>query len=668
LLQILHVVKADTCAILLLDDERRFLTVRAARGFDAEIEGAVPIPFGEGMAGRVAALGKPVLIDDLSEVELASPHLRERGITSLVAIPIATDDRVIGVAHAGSTRPRYFGDEDVRLLRLMADRIALAVTQAQLYESERSARRDAEEAHRRLSFLAEASTILASSLDYESTLQAVARLVVPHLADWCAVDVTDSEERLARIAVAHAALPHDELLRRAGQLRPSEPHDPVGPFAVLRRGSSELAPHVPDDILGSLGGDDAGAEMLRQLGFASYMCVPLHGRDRVLGTILFASGEPGRYAEGELALAEELARRAAVAVENALLYRQIEERAQAARVLAAVGDGVFLVDGRGVVRLWNAAAEAITGLPAAEVVGRPASEAIPGWAAVAGRVPVSAPPGSGNRFEAVPLELPQGELWLSLSGVGFADGTVYAFRDLTQDRVLDELKAEFVATVSHELRTPLAAVYGAAMTLQRPDFRADGEQRDRLLGLIARESERLATIVDDILWAGHLDAESLQLSIQSCDAKELARGVIESAEVHRPANVELRLTSAEILPPVSGDPDKISQVLVNLLDNAVKYAPDGGCIEVELSVEAGHVRFSVHDPGLGVPPAEQRRIFEKFYRLDPNLTRGVGGTGLGLYICRELVRRMGGRIWVVSPRPGVKGSTFAFELPVARRA
>jgi signal transduction histidine kinase len=85
-------------------------------------------------------------------------------------------------------------------------------------------------------------------------------------------------------------------------------------------------------------------------------------------------------------------------------------------------------------------------------------------------------------------------------------------------------------------------------------------------------------------------------------------------------------------------------------------------------VDAGHVCFSVHDPGLGVPPAEQRRIFEKFYRLDPNLTRGVGGTGLSLYICRELVRRMGGRIWLVSPRPGVKGSTFAFELPVARGA
>ena len=145
---------------------------------------------------------------------------------------------------------------------------------------------------------------------------------------------------------------------------------------------------------------------------------------------------------------------------------------------------------------------------------------------------------------------------------------------------------------------------------------------------------------------------------------ELAEGVLESAEVHRPANVELRLTSPETL-PVAGDSDKIRQVLANLIDNAVKYSPDGGYVEVELSGEANHVRFSVHDSGRGVPPAEQDRIFEKSYSLDPNPTRGVGGAGLGLYICRELVHRMGGRIWVVSPRPGVRGSTFAFELPLA---
>ena len=118
------------------------------------------------------------------------------------------------------------------------------------------------------------------------------------------------------------------------------------------------------------------------------------------------------------------------------------------------------------------------------------------------------------------------------------------------------------------------------------------------------------------------------------------------------------------MPPVAGDPDKVRQVLANLVDNAVKYSPDGGRVDIDVEQLEGVVRFSVRDGGLGIPPAEQERIFDKFYRLDPEMTRGVSGTGLGLYICRELVRRMDGRIWVDSVER--EGSTFSFELPTAR--
>src|SRR5205823_5472787 len=137
-------------------------------------------------------------------------------------------------------------------------------------------------------------------------------------------------------------------------------------------------------------------------------------------------------------------------------------------------------------------AAAITGVAAEEVVGRPATEAIPGWAAVASRLSVGSGPGAGARPrpESVPLEIGGRELWLSISGVGFADGTVYAFRDLTHERALEALKADFVSTVSHELRTPLAAIYGAAMTLRRSDVEFGEQQRSHLLGVISGESER----------------------------------------------------------------------------------------------------------------------------------------------------------------------------------
>ncbi|HEX5800786.1 MAG TPA: PAS domain-containing protein [Gaiellaceae bacterium] len=344
--------------------------------------------------------------------------------------------------------------------------------------------------------------------------------------------------------------------------------------------------------------------------------------------------------------------------------RELERRAQAAQALEFVGDGVFLLDASGIVRIWNPAAAAITGLREAEVVGRPLGLALPGWADVERLIPVAETRhGGGVRAETLPVEIDGREVWLSISGVDFAEGTVYAFRDLTEERGLDRLKSDFVSTVSHELRTPLAAIYGAAMTLRREDVPLTEEQREGMLGVVSGEAERLARIVNDILLASRLDSDVVEVSIGNADAGELAASVVAAAKAHLPANVELRLVVPEELPPIAADADKLRQVLVNLVENGIKYSPDGGTVEVALTTVPGRLRFAVRDEGLGVPVAEQSRIFEKFYRLDPHLTRGVGGTGLGLYICREIVRRMDGRIWVDS-QPGA-GSTFWFELPLA---
>ena len=345
-----------------------------------------------------------------------------------------------------------------------------------------------------------------------------------------------------------------------------------------------------------------------------------------------------------------------------------QQRAQAVRVLSHVGDGVFLVDRGGVVRFWNAAAEAITGLAAASVVGRPADEAIPGWRSVAGRIPVATSPGGGERARAqtVPLDVAGDERWLSISAVEFADGRVYAFRDLTEERRVEELKTGFVATVSHELRTPLASIYGASKTLQEQHDRLPESARRQLVALVAEQSEHLARLVGEIILASQLDAGTIRLAEESFDAEELARGVVESARERLPEGLSIDLEAGDPLTPVAGDTDKARQVLAALIENAANYSPGGGRITVGLAQQDGHVRFSVHDQGLGIPATEQERIFEKFYRLDPNMRGGVGGVGLGLYIARELVHHMHGRIWVASQPGG--GSTFSFELPAAAEA
>lgn len=432
---------------------------------------------------------------------------------------------------------------------------------------------------------------------------------------------------------------------------------------MIRSGEPALLADL-DTNLEQVARDDEHRRLLRELGLVSGMIVPLIARGQILGALTFLAAESGRRYTGEdFALARELARRAGLAVDNARLYREAEERGHAARVIATVGDGVFLLDDRGVVRLWNPAAEAITGLPASEVVGRSAVEAIPGWSAVAPLVPVSSMPGAAARPETVPLEAGERELWLSIAGVGFSEGTVYAFRDLTEERRVETLKTEFVATASHELRTPLAAVYGAAMTLRRRDVTLEPDLQERLLAVISEESDRLAHTINDILWASRLEGGRLDLSIESFDSASLAEQVIEAARIHAPDTVTVSLRRSDGLPSVAADPDKVRQVLTNLIENAVKYSPDGGVVEVRLETHGRQLRLSVRDEGLGIPLQEQSRIFEKFYRLDPNLTRGVGGTGLGLYICRELVRHMDGRIWVSSLEG--EGSTFFFELPLA---
>jgi PAS domain S-box-containing protein len=167
-------------------------------------------------------------------------------------------------------------------------------------------------------------------------------------------------------------------------------------------------------------------------------------------------------------------------------------------VVEHVADGVLLVDQSSVIRLWNPAAEEIAGLAAADTVGKSTMEVFSPWESIADLVARGEP-----RPQTQPLEINGRELWLSITGVAFEGGTVFAFRDLTAERAVEKLKSDFVSTVSHELRTPLAAIYGAALTLRREDVPLGEPQRSGLLEVIASESDRLARIVNDILWASN---------------------------------------------------------------------------------------------------------------------------------------------------------------------
>ena len=593
---------------------------------------------------------------------LLHPDDRERVLAELESAPIdgrpfrssyrlvARDGHVIGVREATTTVKGAAGEPLYRQTVLVDDteRRRAAEERDRLRGAERDAATHRVVLQGRLDLLRDASEVLASSVDVRASLREASNLLVRDFADWCTIDVVEDDGELVRVAAAAG--------KRSGQLAP-DPGETVG--GVVQSGQKL--------VLASLAGNGA-----RQDEFppdaASLVSVPVRGRGRPLGVLTCGRVTPGPpYGADDAALAEDLAAKIGVAIDRARLYREVEERADAGRVLTYVADGVLLVDRDGVVRLWNPAAERITGIPASELVGHAATDRIGGWREALDSVPVSSSPDPGHPETIVPIESLDGERWISISGVQFFDGTVFAFRDVKEVRQLEELKADFIATASHELRTPLAAVYGAAQTLLRHDFALDEAGRDRFISLIADESDRLGRIVNEILPANQLDAGRVDLGAEAFDPGELVERVVDAARVHAPPNIVLERTVAPDVPQVAADRDKVRQVLVNLVENAMKYSPGGGRVEVGLEpaheAGAGTVVFYVKDEGLGIPREEQAKIFEKFYRLDPHMTRGVGGTGLGLYICSELVNRMGGHIWVESKEG--EGSSFLLQLPAA---
>ena len=667
---------ADWCAIDLTTPEGGLERLTMAHADPAKVALAEELaerhppnpdlPYG---VASVVRTGRPELIADVSDdllVEASAGDeellrlLRELGLRSWMCVPVAARDRVLGaITFVTAESGRRYDESDLAIAESLARQAADAVDNSLLFRESENARSTAERARERLSILADASSQLASTLDYEATLANIADLLVPRYADWYAADVVEGDG-YRRLAVVHKDSDKAEWAARSRDRFGNAPGEPEGTGRVVRTGEPVLYRRITDELLRSSTMNDEHYETLKHLGMESAMVVPLTAGGRTFGALQLVSADPSRLYDAEdLDFAWHLARRAAVAIDNARLYRTVQERARAALVVEHVGDGVLLVDEEGLVRLWNPAAERITGLASADAVGRPASEILQPWQEF---VPLAA--AETVTSESLPVEVHGRELWLSVTGVAFAGGAVFAFRDLTAEQAVEQLKSDFVATVSHELRTPLAAIYGAALTLQRADVQLSEPQRSGLLEVIAGEADRLARIVNDILWASRLESGTMRTTIQVCDGVELARGIVDAARSYIPPNIELVFDAPQDAPSLAADPDKVRQVLGNLVENAVKYSPDGGRVALSITSVEDRLRFTVLDEGLGVPPAEQKRIFEKFHRLDPQLTRGVGGTGLGLYICRELVKRMDGRIWVESN--GRRGSEFVVELPTAR--
>lgn len=404
----------------------------------------------------------------------------------------------------------------------------------------------------------------------------------------------------------------------------------------------------------------------------------------LLGIIFVFRSHSLRFSPDERQILASFADYAAIAVNNARLYEtSVTERRRLDALLEASADGIMVLGADLTVERINPALATLTGWPSDDVAGRP-HEAFITWnrvdvgqtlaQAAATGWPLAGLEGEGHGGPGRPLHV-EGEL-RRRNGSMVSVGITYApllvrpgrliniigiVHDITRFREADALKDTFISVVSHELKTPVAIIKGYAETLRRPEARRNVALADEMLATIIEESDRLARLVDELLDVSRLQAGGLPFQdVEAVDLRGIVRRVMDR---YQPQTQRHTLTAEfpEGFPTVDGDPRRLEQALDNLISNAVKYSPQGGPVQITASITPAEVLLAVQDTGVGIPWAEQERIFERFYRVEGPETRAVAGTGLGLYLTRAIVQAHGGRIWVESI-PG-HGATFFVALP-----
>ncbi|MBC7346383.1 MAG: PAS domain-containing protein [Clostridia bacterium] len=341
------------------------------------------------------------------------------------------------------------------------------------------------------------------------------------------------------------------------------------------------------------------------------------------------------------------------------------ERDQLDAILTSMSDGVMAVDRAGRVVLVNRAAREMLGVSAADPVGRSVLETVRHYEVDAA---VQAVLAQGTRLEKEIRLHPTLPTTYRLSLVpivgegGQRTGAVLVLQDVTQVRQLERLRSEFVANVSHELRTPLTSIKGFAETLLE-GAAADKGLRQKFLEIIITEANRLHRLIDDLLILSHAENRQFELKRGQADLHQVVAKVEELLlPLAQAKGLALQLDLPPTLPSLPIHEDYLGQILLNLMDNAVKYTPAGGKVTISARVANGELEVAVQDTGIGIPAEALPRLFERFFRVDKARSRELGGTGLGLAIVKHLLERHGGRIRVTSA-PG-KGTRFVFNLPL----
>ncbi|GHO73128.1 hypothetical protein KSD_08990 [Ktedonobacter sp. SOSP1-85] len=522
--------------------------------------------------------------------------------------------------------------------------------------------------------LAQLSQVLASTLDYQETLTAVAHLAVPRLADWCTIELVNAAGHLELAEFASIDPEQVRWVRTLRERFPIDPDAPRGVAQVLRSGHAELYPEITDDLLVEARRNEEELALARQIGPTSAMLVPLVARGKITGVFSLITTTSGRHYNAlDLALAEEVGRRIGLALENARLYREVQQsRDQFDIILQGVADGiiVYMPDNR--VLYANEVAAQMSGAASVhELLDQPdkillttsplideqghtlSPEALPHRRVLAGAQEAQAT-----------LRVQGTERWVQIisrpvrTQSGAVAMVISIWHDITERMRVEHRKDEFISMTSHELKTPITSLKGFTHVLQRRLTKQGDEQGLSYLARMDAQLDKLTRLISDLLDISRMQAGKLALRIEAFELDELLNEIVDNVQATTTSH-QLRIkghTGAQVI----GDPDRLGQVFINLLTNAIKYSPGAEHIIIHRFHEGKQVIISVQDFGIGIDQSHHDRIFERFYQVGPE-EKTYPGLGIGLYLAREIVSRHQGRIWVES-RKGA-GSAFFVALP-----
>lgn len=407
--------------------------------------------------------------------------------------------------------------------------------------------------------------------------------------------------------------------------------------------------------------------------------LPLLVEDELLGMIYLFRTEYA-FTQLDWQFLQGFADQAAVAVRNARLYHQLEnERSRLATIVENSAHGILILDAERRVLVINQALAAMLGIQPNTTMGKSCQEVltlqdVQGDDICQQETFVGFPNQESLHCEG-DLQRPGGSrLTVSVTYTPLYDeearlvNIIVNVHDITRFREEEEIKSTFTSIISHELKTPVALIKGYAQTLARPDATWDAETARQSLQVIEEEADRLEALINNLLDVSRIQASGLRLDYGDVNLERLAGKV---AEAYRTQTVDhqIEVDFPETLPLVWGDEERLRQVLTNLLNNAIKYSPQGGLIRiggwtetVSGSTMQARVVLYVADQGIGIPAEDLPKIFDRFYRVDSSLRRGTAGAGLGLYLAKAIVEAHGGQVWVRS-EPS-KGTTFFIALPI----